>query len=49
MIEENNCCISCGNIIPEGSQHCPSCILPDDNSIEEMHIKNLSEDNVPKR
>ena len=25
-IEENNCCISCGDIIPEGSQVCKRCL-----------------------
>lgn len=25
MMEENNCCVMCGRIIPEGGQCCPSC------------------------
>lgn len=25
MIEYNNCCIACGEIIPEGRQICPQC------------------------
>lgn len=33
MMEENNCCVMCGRIIPEGGQCCPSCISKCDNSI----------------
>lgn len=25
MIEYNNCCVACGEIIPEGRQVCPQC------------------------
>lgn len=25
MIEKDNCCVACGEIIPEGRQVCPSC------------------------
>lgn len=25
MIERNNCCVCCGNIIPEGWQYCGNC------------------------
>lgn len=25
MIEYNNCCVACGEIIPEGRQVCPRC------------------------
>lgn len=25
MVEENNCCVMCGNIIPEGSHCCSLC------------------------
>lgn len=25
MIEQNNCCVICGKIIPEGTQFCSNC------------------------
>lgn len=30
MIEKNNCCVSCGRIIPEGYQVCYSCWKDDE-------------------
>jgi len=33
MIEENNCCVMCGNIIPEGSHCCSLCNSKYDDSV----------------
>ena len=33
MIEENNCCVMCGNIIPEGSHCCSLCNSKCDDSV----------------
>lgn len=33
MIEENNCCVMCGNIIPEGSHCCSLCSSKYDDSV----------------
>lgn len=35
MIEANNCCICCGEIIPEGIQYCSSCM--NENSVQKIH------------
>lgn len=42
MIETNNCCVCCGEIIPDGTQYCPLCknktVVPKIHTPERKHI-----------
>ena len=42
MIEANNCCVCCGEIIPDGTQYCPLCknktVVPKIHTPERKHI-----------
>lgn len=49
MIEYNNCCVACGEIIHEGRQVCPQCEKKYDKEYEkckEPHITNCKKDSL---
>lgn len=42
MIEADNCCVACGEIIPEGRQVCPLCE-------RKYELKDNTTDNIQKK